>query len=221
MAYELVSTISDETIRQGVVNLSRGSFSDVLAIGEKSWTFFRAEEEPHDADTNDVLALDKIRSYVMSFERGRAEDYILAEAEKFTADAKEVGFDSAIGNRAMEKKSFGPIPINYGDTSLFPSVSSSGVGELSTASANENFWQAAFATAVNSPSSPFVLDDNVIVLYPTEETVADPEFNSYIGIYYSYWLNDSIQQGISSYFINNGKLDDRFWDIFQHIWSAD
>ncbi|AEF81309.1 peptidylprolyl isomerase [Leadbettera azotonutricia] len=220
MAYELASTISDETIRQGIVNLSRGSFSDVLAIGEKSWAFFRAEEEPHNADTSDTSVVDKIRSYVMSFERGKAEDYTLAEAEKFTADAREAGFDSAIGNRAIEKKSFGPIPVNYGDTSLFPSVSSSGVTELGNASTNENFWQAAFGTSINSPSSPFVLGDNVIVLYPTEETVSDPEFNNYIGLYYSYWLNDSVQQGVSSYFLSNGKLDDRFWDVFQHIWNT-
>jgi hypothetical protein len=221
MAYELDSTISDEATRQGVINLSLGSFSEVLAIGEKSWAFFRAEEEPHNADTGDASSLDKIRSYVMSYERGRAEDYILAEAEKFIADARALDFDSAIGNRAMEKKSFGPIPVNYGDTSLFPSVSSSGVAELSSAGTNETFWQAAFATSINSPSSPFVLGDNVIVLYPTEETSPDPEFNNYIGLYYSYWLNDSVQQGVSNYFLSNGKLDDRFWDVFQHIWATE
>jgi hypothetical protein len=220
MAYELVSDITDESARESVIALARGNYSDIIAVAEKSWAFFRAEEDVHPADVNDAAAMEKIRNYVMAYERGRAEDWAIAEAEKFAAEVRERDFDSAIADRAMEKKSFGPIPVNYGDAAIFPAVSSSGVTELSTASTNENFWKIGFATPLNTPSEPLVIGNDVVVLFPLEETVQDTENDSFIEAYYPYWAGSSIESGIRTAFLNNGKLDDRFWNVFQYIWGS-
>jgi hypothetical protein len=219
MAYELTSDITDESVREGIINLAKGSFSDVIRLSENTWAFFRAEEEPRQADTGDAALMAKVRNYLMGYERGRAEDWLLAEARKFIADVKENGFDSAAANRAMEKKSFGPLPVNYGSAALFPSVPSD-IPELSSAATNEIFWTIGFSTPLNSPSEPVVLGDYVAVLYPLEETVQDSEDSGFIEMYFPYWLTSSAEQTINSHFINSSKLDDRFWDVFQYIWNT-
>jgi hypothetical protein len=220
IAYELTSDITDESAREGVINLAKGSFSDVIQLSENSWVFFRAEEEPRQADTGDAALMTKIRSYIMAYERGRAEDWIIAEAQKFNADVREKGFDSALADHVMEKKSFGPLPVNYGDTAIFASVTSSDAPELSGAGTNENFWRTGFTTPLNSPSEPMVMGDNVVVLYPLEETSQDPENAGFIEMYFSYWLSNASEQTINSHFLSSGKLDDRFWDVFQTIWNT-
>jgi hypothetical protein len=220
MAYELIPDITDEAAREKVINLVQGSFSDVIQLSENNWAFFRAEEEPRQADTGDAALMSKIRSYIMSNERGRAEDWLIAEAQKFNADAREKSFDSALADRAMEKKSFGPLPVNYGDTAIFPSVTSD-APELNGAGTNENFWRAGFTTPLNVPSEPVVIGDNVVVLYPLEETSQDPESAGFIEMYFSYWLSNASEQTINSHFLTSGKLDDRFRDVFQTtIWSS-
>ena len=126
-------------------------------------------------------------------------------------------FDSAVLEWEMIKNTFGPIPINFGDVALFPSVSSTGLSELNNVEANELFWRAAFSTPLNTPSSPVVLGSNVVVFYPLEEVEANEEDVDLIGLFYDYWLSTTAEQEFRSYFLNNEKLDDRFWDVFQHF----
>jgi hypothetical protein len=161
--------------------------------------------------------MDKIRNYMLSYERGRAEDWAIGEAERFTESVKAADFDSAALDRGILKNTIGPLPINYGDATLFSSVSNSGVYEVSNAGSNEIFWQAAFSTPLNTPSAPIVIGSNVVVLYPLEETEADSEDIDLINMYYSYWISNNTEQDFRSYFLNNDKLDDRFWDVFQQL----
>jgi len=221
MAYEFQAEIPDEASRQAVLTLEKGEFSGIVAVSGGSWAFFRAEEAPRPADTADSAALGKIRTYIMGYERGTVEDWVTSEAEKFAETAKEKGFASALAGKSMAKKTFGPLPVNYGDVVLFPSVSSLGVGEISQAGYNENFWNAAFSTPLGSPSDPVVLGDNVLVLCPTEEKAAPDDENDFIGLYYSYWMGQAVEKNIKSYFLGNGKLEDKFWDVFQQIWGTE
>jgi hypothetical protein len=161
--------------------------------------------------------MDKIRNYMLTYERGRAEDWLIGVAEQFSASVRETDFDSAAADRGMIKKTFGPLPLNYGDITLFPSVSSSGISELNDAANNDRFWQAAYSTPLNTPSAPVVLGSNVVVLYPLEEVEADSDNIALIEMYYSYWLSTTTEQEFRSFFMNNEKFDDRFWDVFQYF----
>jgi hypothetical protein len=109
--------------------------------------------------------------------------------------------------------------VNYGNAALFGSISSAGVSELSGADTNQFFWKAAFSTPLNSPSEPLVIGNNVIVLFPLEESVAEESETGMIETYYPYWLNDGASYAYRSYFLNNEKLDDRFYDLFWKIWN--
>jgi len=218
MAHELSFEVGDDETLSKLVSLSRGEMSDPVEV-PTGWAFFRAEETERPADTDDPSQLEKIRYYIMVNNRGQVEDWLIAEAEKFSAQAKEIGFDEAVFAGNMTKQSFGPIPVNYGNSALFGSVSSSGISELTNAGTNQFFWRAAFSTPVNSLSNPVVIGDNVIVLLPLEETNLEEDGNQFIAMYYPYWIRSGTEQAYRMYFLNNEKLDDRFGDTFWSIWG--
>jgi hypothetical protein len=213
MAYELNSEIPDEALRDTVTNLPKGSLSDIIKVPE-GWAFFRAEDDPRPADTDDLALMEKIRSYIRTFERGRMDDWLLAEAGKLIGDIQSKGFDTALYDRGIEKRSFGPLPINYGDVYLYPSVFSSGISELSAAGTNDNFWQIAFSTPLLSPSKALIVGDSALILYPTEETEVDESETSFIESFYSYLVSQTIETSLRNYFFTNGKLEDRFSEVF-------
>ena len=219
MGYELIPDVPDEQDRAMLMGLSRGSLSNVIKITDNSWAFFRVEEASRSPDTGDYITLEKIRNYVLSYERGRAEDWLVAEADKFIDDVKASDFDNALADRGMSKNSFGPLPINYGDISLYSSVYTAGITDLNNAGSDERFWRAGFSTPINTASAPVVSGSSVIILYPTEEITADDadSDSDFIEMYFSSWLNYYLEQNLQSYFLSNEKLDDRFWDVFQHF----
>jgi len=217
MAFELIPEISDEQARESVINLSRGSLSDLVRVST-GWAFFRAEEAVQPADTGDPAQRDKIRSYIMNNLRGRAEDWLTAEAEKFIAQVREKGFQDAVSNENVIKQSFGPIPVNYGSSALFSTVESTGIPELRNASTNQFFWRAAFSTPLESPSNPFVFENSVMVLYPVEESDADESTIEQIESYYPYRTRENMDQAFRTYFLSNEKLDDHFDETFGRLW---
>jgi len=193
MAYELSYDIADDQARDLVTNLSRGELSDVVKVAA-GWSIFRAEETARPADADDPSQLEKIRSYIMSNLRGQVEDWLIAEAEKFSAQAAETGFDEAVIEGNITKRSFGPLPVNYGNSALFGSISSSGVPELAYAGTNQFFWRAAFSTPLNTLSNPVVIGDHVIVLLPLEETNMEEADLQFVEMYYPYWISSGMEQ---------------------------
>ncbi|MDR0759345.1 MAG: peptidylprolyl isomerase [Treponema sp.] len=214
MIYELTSEIPDAEARNTVTPLREGEYSPVVKV-PAGWAFFRAEVTPYPADTADSGVISKIRSYLLDQERGRVEDWLIAQAETFIALVNEEGFDAAVEARDLTKQSFGPLPLNYGGVDLFSSLRSAGIQELVSADSNENFWRTAFSTTLETPSIPLVLGNNVVVLYPKEEIPAEESAVETVkSIYSSYWLSYNAEMGLRSYFLRSGKLEDRFFDAF-------
>ncbi|MDR2393648.1 MAG: SurA N-terminal domain-containing protein [Treponema sp.] len=222
MAYELNSEVPDEQARESLVHLAKGALSPLVKV-PTGWAFFRAEEDPYAADTGDAALLEKIRTYIMEFERGRVEDYFIAEAEAFRDAVTESSFADALIQKGLLERNFGPLPLNYGEVPIFTGLSSFSVPELSGAGSNEHFWQTAFATPLNTPSLPLVIGNTVVVLYPTEEIGEDETNGEYIETAYaSYWMSSFINQNLRDYFLTSKKLDDRFFDIyFRYIQPLD
>jgi len=218
MAYELIYEIGNEQIRESIINLPRGSVSDLVSLSS-GWAFFRVEEATRQADISDQSQKDKIRNYIMGYNRGHMEDWLESEAKKFTALVKEIGFDEAAAGANLNKQSLGPIPVNYGDSALFGSLSASGISELAGASSNQFFWRQAFSTPLNSPSEPIFVGNNVVILFPLEESIADDSTTELIEAYYPNWVGYGMDQVFRSYFMNNEKLDDRFSETFWRLWG--
>ena len=217
--FELEEEITDPQDREKIISLGREELSGVIRIGER-WAFFRVEDELKSADFEDETVMERIRSYMRNYQRGRMEDWAVKEARDFIIDVNAADFDSALERLGKNKSSFGPIPINYGNIDLFNSLEGSDVPdlsrqELSDLSRNENFWKTAFYTQVNTPSEPLVQGGKVLILFPTEEI--ETEETSIEGIastYSSYWLDYMREQSLQPYFLNSPKMDNRFFDTY-------
>jgi len=214
MIHELSVDIPEEDIREMVTALARGEYSGVVKTGS-GWAFFRTEDPLQDADLSDDTVMDKVRSYVRNFERGRMEDWAAGLAEDFIALAGEQGFEEALSMREMEDNPFGPIPINYGSIDLFTTLSSQTVSQLSGSVYDENFWLTAFSTPVETPSQPIVQGSNVLVLYPVSETEAEEaDIENIVSTYNSYWLSYMNDQSMQQYFLNSPKMEDKFFEVY-------
>ena len=144
------------------------------------------------------------------------QNWAIALAENFTALVKETSFEEALTAQGVQKRSFGPIPLNYGSVDLFPAISSQAVAELPYAANNEIFWEVAFSTPVESPSRPVVQGSNVLVLWVTEETELDAEaIEDIASDYNSYWPR-YVRTAMQQHFLNSPKMDDgNFNDTYQ------
>jgi hypothetical protein len=212
MAYELTSLIPGEADRETLLSLPRGGVSPLIKL-DSGWAFFRAEEEPREPDMSDTTLNARVRLYMMEFERGRIEDWYVDRANELAASINALGFDEALAEAELEKTSFGPVPLNYGDVGLFTTLSSlSDAAAISAAvSADQNFWQTAFSTPIAAPSRPIVIGTYVAVLYPVSETALDEtSIESIESSYSSYWIGNTMNQALRSSFLTSDKLDDQF-----------
>ena len=213
--HELLAEIPGEAEREQVIALGKGQLSGILKT-DAGWAIFRAEEDVQPLDFTDAASLDRVRSYIQFYERGRMEDWAYENAISFTATANGKGFDAALRENNLEKQSFGPIPLNFGDVDLFASLSATSIPELSGASSSENFWKAAFGTAINTLSEPLVHDGNVLVLLPLSEEAADETtIENIVSSYNDYWINNISYYTMRTHFITSSRMDDRFYDTFR------
>jgi len=216
---DLNAEIPNPSDREAIFGLRVGELSDVIVSGEE-WAFFRVEDELTLADFDDSSVMEKVRSYVRDNERGRMEDWALAQARDFSVDVEESGLDNAARWRYLSIHSFGPIPINYGGVDLFDTLESNTISDFNldykgNLSANEDFWKIAFSTEINKPSQPLVQGDNVLVFIPVEQIDSDETLMQNIAsMYKSYWLSYITEQSLSPYFLKNGKAVDNFWEVY-------
>ncbi|MDR0909178.1 MAG: peptidylprolyl isomerase [Spirochaetaceae bacterium] len=227
-AYGFDTIITDETERKAVLALKDGEYSAVVTV-PGGFAFYRCEEDARPLDTSKPEQIAIARAYMQGFERGQMEDYIITAAQKIASDTPSLGFEEASkavantlfwpADAPFSVQSFGPVPLNFGGDSLLKTLDTSSISSLVSASNNENFWENAFATPVNSASKPFVMGDYIVSLYPTEETT-DEEGVSSVDTQLSYWFSYSVQQSISNFFFNSPKMKDNFWDAFSRLYGG-
>ncbi|MDR2516186.1 MAG: peptidylprolyl isomerase [Spirochaetaceae bacterium] len=226
MAYELTGEIENGADREAAAGLKEGELSAPIKV-EDGWAFFRAQADPRPADLSDAATLEKIRSYVMNYERGRVEDWVIADAHLFIESLSNNGLAQAAFFRGLEVKTFGPLPLNFGPRAanpwgyetdgvdLFPTLSSFSLEELRLAGGLEIFWKSAFATPPGEPSAPFVAGNNVLILVPRAEEEAGEEVITGIrDTYTSWWVSNNIERGMRNLFLSSDKLTDRFMMVY-------
>ena len=218
-AYDLERDITDEQARENIFSLGKGELSAVVKLDDR-WVFFRIEDEIKPADFDDGAVMDRVRSYMRNYERGRMEDWAIARADEFIADAKEDGFDNTARRKSRERSNIGPLPINYGNVGLFTTLSEFNISalqerELSELSKNTNFWKTAFSTPLNTPSSPLVHGNKVLVFFPDLQIEIDKERADGISSMYSdYWLGSITEQSLQPFFMNSPRMKNNFWETY-------
>ena len=223
LVYEIEQEITDANDRQKILNLEKGELSDIVRVGGM-WVFFRVEDELKRANFEDDAVMERVRSYVRNFQRGRMEDWAIAQARNFIADVESYGFEEAARSLRKEVRSFGPLPINYGNVNLFTSLAGFSIPDLSSTelsdmSENENFWRVAFSTKLNTPSEPLVQGSKVLVFLPAEQIEAEESSVESVASYYSYWVDYITEQSIQPFFLNNPKMVNRFSETFFSLFT--
>ena len=220
--YELDQEIPGVQDRQTIFALEKGALSGIIN-NNSEWSFYRIEEELTEANFEDDVVMETVRSYVSSYRRGLMEDWALAQAESFIEDAEGLGFDTAVRRYSLEKQSFGPLPINFGGLDIFTSLESFTVEGLSAQdlgniARNDNFWKTAFSAELNTPTEPIVQGNNVLVFLPIEQSEANEESISNISsMFSSYWMNSITEQSLQLYFMKSAKMVDNFWDVYFRV----
>ncbi|MDR0601632.1 MAG: SurA N-terminal domain-containing protein [Treponema sp.] len=218
MAYELSTEVSETADRDALAALGAGKYSGVIKV-PSGWAFFRAEEAPRAAVMEDDLTKRKIHAYIGEYEGGRMADWAEGKARAFITLVGEYGFAEAANQAGITIRGFGPLPVNYGNLELFPSLEAASIPELVPGASNENFWLTAFSTPLYTPSEPLVLGRNVVVLFPLEETQADESSASLIESYAPYWISLLARQGIRSHFLTSDKFEDGFFEAYRRYVS--
>jgi hypothetical protein len=225
MAYELATTVRDEAEREKILALRKGELSGLVANGE-NWVFFRAEDDPVPADVSDPAQVEKIRSYILLFERGRMDDYFIRKAEELRARAMaggDDGFTASIEEAGLGKFSFGPLAINYGNQNFFPMLASiEGFTDISLTNfaSTDSFWQTAFSTPLETVSEPLVLGDQVLLLRPLEETEPDSDAGEASKLAFERRVLE-FTGNVSSFFLQSPKLQDQFWETYRRYFIGE
>jgi len=225
--HELRWEIANESERERIMNLPTGSISELVRTPFDGWAFFRrVNQSARPVDLYDEFELMQVRSYIMNNERGRVEEWLVTGADTFRSLSDSIGFYDALEVMGLSSQSFGPIPINFGDTQLFDAVNRLDIADLAGAGSNMLFWNMAFSTPLQSVSIPRVINSNVVLLYPTEELFLSEVEMSYFQWDYPRWISNEFDSTLRSYILNNPRFDNHFEqtfrrlfpDVFEHLW---
>ncbi len=196
---------------------------EVSGVFETSfgWVIYRADETPTDPDIEDSATLDSIRSYMQRFERGRIEDYLLANAEAYVASSADISFAEAASQYGIEVKRTDSFPINYGNVYFFSPVKSADDStDLNGAAYDETLLTLLFGLKDGDISEPIVLNDSVGVFQLAESTTLPEEEVEFLGDYYPYIAQQNIEQDLNSHILSSDEFVDNFTETFAEMFLS-
>lgn len=226
MAYELDALIPSAT-RDEIVNLGPGALSSVIKTSS-GWSIFRAQSAAVPADTSNPAVLEKIRQHLTVSERAIIETWLIARANDFVKDAQTLGFHEAAEKDGVRSYDFGPLAINYGNSPIFPGLSSSPSNsespELQAAAKSKNFWKTAFSTPPGEASAPFVIDDSlnsVLVIQPIAEIANDRVAEEKARTTFTdTFLGEDAQNSARNAVFTSSKFQDNFFTHYVELFQG-
>ncbi|MCP5453167.1 MAG: peptidyl-prolyl cis-trans isomerase [Spirochaetaceae bacterium] len=223
-AWELSGDLKDAAAIGPVLALPAGSISDVVETIAGAWSFYRVEEAPTAPDFASADLLKSVGDYMERNEKGRIEDWAIAEAASFAKAAKS-DFASAAAAAGYQVKSTSPFPLNYGDAldigyfSLLGSLDAEALPELRGADSNERFLQAVFSLDAGEVSEPVVHNDNAIVVRVKEINAAGDGELDLLEAYYPMLVQQNASSELASAILADPLLKDDFIAAFSRAFA--
>lgn len=220
--YEIQGDLEKKEDADKLASLKAGEYSPVLKTVTGSWAFYKAEEAISEAPLADPVVLKDARAYIERYEKGKIEDWTIAQAKGLSA-VPGAQFEASAKKLGLAVKSTGAFPINYGDLQfsaygqtipLFRTIDGKAAPELASASGNEAFLTAAFSQAPGTVSQPLVLGDSVIVFKVKEASAAADEELASLPLFYPLFFQQKISQEVGPIFLKSPLFKDKFMDIF-------
>lgn len=213
-AYDLAQDFEGAEQVDTIFQLGGGAVSPPLE-SKFGWAIHRADEAAVSLDLQDPDSLKVVREYLMRYERGRVEDYFLAQAQGFAQAARESGFQAAAAARELATRTTVPIPLNYQYLFQIKAVEAEGEGaSIASAAYSEEFFQKAFALKRDEVSDPVPLEDQVVVLQLREERKLAGDERDFLKTYYRYYAGQTLQADLQETLVDPQKLEDNFNNVF-------
>lgn len=168
-AYELEREVVGEEALESIFATPEGELTPLMERASGGWVFYRVDRGTQAPDTADPVVIEDIRSYLNTIERGRIEDYFVAQADQLRVAAAEGTFRDAAAEAGLRIRSTSWFPINFGNNQIFGTVTDSSGNDIGNAAQREEFFETAFQTPVGGVTRPVVLTNSVVVLSPTGE----------------------------------------------------
>lgn len=212
--YDLESDFEQKEPLEGVMGLAEGALSDVLP-SRYGWVIYRCDSPALRPDLSDGETAQVVRGYMMRYEKGQVEDYMLKRAEDFRLRTRDLGFLGAALAQNLKAQATEYFPLNYQGVYFLAPVRAVGQEvDISSAAANEEFFLKAFRLAPGDISEPVLLEDQVIVLRLEDVREAPQEQLDLSAEYFSYFARQALEADLQAGLLKPEYLKDNFHDTF-------
>lgn len=224
-AWELKGDFKDAASLDALLALPVGEISPVYETVAGSWVIFRVDTAVADPDYSSADLIRTVTEYLNAYEKGRIEDWVLAQAGEFAA-AAAADFPGTAASRSLAVKETNAFPLNYGGAfnlgyfSLFGTLDATDKPELSGADSNEAFLTAAFSLQPGQVSQPIVHNNHALVLRVKEIRSAEESSLGLIDAYYPGVLQDSLGRDMADSILKSPSLKDNFLTTFSRIFAS-
>jgi peptidyl-prolyl cis-trans isomerase D len=212
--YDLENDFEKKEPLEGVMGLAEGALSDVLR-SRYGWVIYRCDSPALRPDFSDGETAQMVRGYMMRYEKGQVEDYMLKRAEDFRLRTRDLGFLGAALAQNLKAQATEYFPLNYQGIYFLAPVRAVGQEvDISSAAANEEFFLKAFRLAPGDISEPVLLEDQVIVLRLEDVREAPQEQLDLSAEYFSYFARQALEADLQAALLKPEYLKDDFHDTF-------
>lgn len=223
--HDLSRDFTDPQTAEQVFALAEGGLSEVLA-GRPDDVFYlyRADSRVIEPDFTDADTVAAVREYLIAQERGRVEDYILAQADRFAVAASQSDFHAAAADFGLAVHATEWFPINFRNAASWKQAAAAdGEPLLAGAADFEEFFQQGFALQrTGDVSSPIRLPDRVLVLRLLEERQAAPEDLQTVagGSVFEWFTAQALNADLEQWIGDSGLWEDNFSQAFAAVTNA-
>lgn len=223
--HDVSGDFTDRQTAEQVFALAETEVSEVLA-GRQDDVFYlyRADSRVIEPDFTDPDTIAAVRDYLLTQERGRVEDYILAQGDRFAVAASQSDFQAAADEAGLTVHATEWFPINFRNAvSWRPVAAADGQPLLTGAADFEEFFQQGFALQrTGDVSPPIRMGDRVVVLRLTEERQTAPEDLQTVagGSAFEWFTAQALNADLEQWIGASGLWEDNFGPAFAAITNA-
>jgi parvulin-like peptidyl-prolyl isomerase len=212
--YDLEGDFETTAPVETIFSLEEGALSPVLE-SRFGWVIYRADSPSLEMDLTDPDSLATVRDYIMRYEKGKVEDYTLAQADSFRKRVDEVGFTGATLEESYNVSLTDYFPLNYQEIYFMAPVRSMTQNlDLSSASYSESFFLQAFRLKIGEISQPVLLDDQVVVLRLYDIRQPPQQQLDLLDDYYRFYAGQALESDMQNTLLKPEYLVDNFNEAF-------
>jgi len=212
--WDLEFDFEDVALVEELFSLAEGEISPVYQTGNR-WRIYTVNEAPIDPDYADADAVNEVRRYLTTFERGLVEDFLRVEADAFAQSAQADGFILAALTADQIPQLTEYFPVNYGNLSYFPRVSSPSNAVISSSGAyREEFIQQLFSLETGEVSEPIVVRDYVLVFELADVRELTPDRADELTVLLPAQIGQLVTEEMNQEIVDEDLFVDNFNDTY-------